>query len=342
MKLSIVIPSRNEEDFIGKCLDSILASDYPKDEIEVLIADGLSTDNTRNIVRQYSGRYPFIKLFDNHKKVTSTALNIGVENAQGEYILILSSHSKVGRNFIRRNIEAFQEYDTDCVGGIIITLPSRETSIARSIATALSHPFGVGNAYFRIGTEKPRHVDTVPFGCYKREVFRKNGLFDEDLIRNQDDEFNFRLIKNGYKILLVPEIISYYYARDKILNLWNMYFQYGYFKPLVVHKVGGVLTWRQLIPASFIISIIFSGILSFVSKQFLWLFFIISGSYLLTSIYISFSIALKKGFKYLFVLPAVFCTIHASYGWGYSKGIWDFLVSKKHMRKKIKDVPLTR
>ena len=230
----------------------------------------------------------------------------------------------------------------DNVGGICVTLPGARTVIAESIAIALSHPFGIGNAYFRIGSKKAKHVDTVPFGCFKRDVFEKIGLFDEDLVRNQDDELNFRIIKNGGKILLVPSIVSYYYARDSLLTLWRMYYQYGYFKPLVARKVGSVLTWRQLIPSLFIASLIISGGLSFIVQNSIWLFCSIIISYLFSNGALSFSIALNKGSKYIFTLPVVFSTIHFSYGTGYLKGIMRFMIFKKQKYENFVNISLSR
>lgn len=340
--VSIVIPCRNEEYFIGKCLDSIINNEYPKDKLEVLVVDGMSDDGTNELVKRYSEKYPFIRLFDNEKKITPAAMNLGIRVARGDYIIILSSHSKIAQSFVKANIDAFNKYAVDCIGGILITLPANETLIAQSIALALSHPFGVGNAYFRIGLKESRYVDTVPFGCYKREVFEKIGFFDEDLVRNQDDEFNLRLIKNGGKILLSPDIISYYYARDSLLKLWKMYYQYGYLKPLVVEKVGALLTWRQLIPSVFICSLIVSGIFSLLIQQFLWLFFLIILLYLFANLTFSFSTAISKGFKYFFYLPIVFATLHFSYGFSYLKGIIDFFVLKNHKKKQIKDLASTR
>lgn len=224
----------------------------------------------------------------------------------------------------------------------MVTLPANDTILAQSIAFSLSHPFGVGNAYFRIGSKEPKYVDTVPFGCYKKEVFEKIGFFDEDLVRNQDDEFNLRLIKNGGKILLVPEIVSHYFARDSLGKLWKMYFQYGCFKPLVVKKVGAVLTGRQLMPSVFVGSLIFFGILSPIVKPFLWVLISVVSLYLFSNIIFSFSIAVKKGLKYFVALPIVFATLHFSYGIGYLKGILDFMILKKYTRKKIEDIPLSR
>lgn len=340
--ISIIIPCRNEEKFISNCLDSIIANDYPKNRLEILVVDGMSDDGTKDIIKQYSKRYHFIRMLENHRKIVPVALNIGINNAQGDIILRMDAHVIYEKNYISKCLKYLKEHDVDNVGGVMITLPSKNTVLAQSIALAVSHPFGVGNAYFRTGSQKPKYVDTVPFGCYKKEVFKEIGLFDEDLVRNQDDEFNLRLIKNKGKILLVPDIISYYYARDSLPKLWKMYFQYGYFKPLVALKVGAVLTWRQLIPAFFVGSLIISLILSFIFSPFLWLLALILSLYIAINFFFSFFISLNKGLKYVLSLPLVFLTLHFSYGIGYLKGICDFIILKKHKRKKIKDIPITR
>ena len=343
MKLvSVVIPCRNEEKFIEKCLDSIIANNNTKYNLEVLVIDGMSEDTTREKIEKYSNNYPFIKFLDNPKKVTPIAMNIGIKGASGDFVLILSSHSEIDQNFIKANVDNLEKYDTDCVGGIMITLSAKKSLVANAIAFAVSHPFGVGNSYFRIGVKEPKYVDTVTFGCYRREVFKRIGYFDEDLIRNQDDEFNLRLIKNGGKVLLVPDIISSYYARDSLVKLCKMYYQYGYFKPLVVQKVGGVLTWRQLIPSIFVGTLSILGMFSFLAQQFLLPFFLVITLYSFASLVFSFSISINKGRKYFLVLPLVFATLHFSYGLGYLKGIFDFILLKKHKKKKIEDVPLTR
>lgn len=341
-KVSIIIPTRNEEKYIRYCLQSVIDQDYPKDLLEILVVDGLSEDGTREIIEDYVHKYQFIKLLNNPKRIVSTALNLGIKDAQGGIILRMDAHNVYRKDYVSKCVKYLIEHNVDNVGGICLTLPGTNNLLGNSIAFVLSSPFGVGNAYFRIGSKKPKYVDTVPFGCYKKQVFEKIGLFDEDLVRNQDDEFNLRLIKDGGNILLVPEIVSYYYARDSLGKLWKMYYQYGYFKPLVAQKIGVILTWRQLIPSLFVGSLIFTGVLSFFSNYFLRLFLLIVALYLSANFAFSFSIAFKKGLKLLPFLPISFAVLHFSYGLGYLKGIWDFMVLKKHMKKKIVDVPLTR
>ena len=338
-KISVIIPCRNEENFIGRCLDSILAQDYPKELTEILVVDGMSEDGTRSIIANTINKYPFVKLLDNPHRIVPSALNIGIKAALGRIIIRMDAHNRYEADYISKCVKYMLEYDADNVGGIWVTLPARDTLLAHSIALALAHPFGVGNAHYRIGAKEPIYVDTVPFGCYKREVFDKIGLFDEDLVRNQDDEFNLRLIKKGGKILLVPDIVSYYYARDSLSKVARMFYQYGYFKPLVVQKVGGVLTWRQMMPALFVVSLAGTAILSVFLKPFIWLFLIVASLYLAANLGASVHAAVRKGLKFFPVLPLVFATLHFSYGIGYLKGIWDFLLFKK---KNIKDIPSTR
>lgn len=340
---TVIVPCRNEEHFIANCLDSIIAQDYPKDKLEILVVDGASNDKTKEIISEYALKYSFIKLLNNVKKIVPAALNMGIKAAKGDIIMLIGAHCTYNQDYISKCVEYLKQHDgVDSVGGICITLPGNSTLLAQSIALALSHPFGVGNSYFRIGSKKERYVDTVPFGCYKREVFLKNGLFDEDLVRGQDAEFNARLRRNGGTILLVPEVVSHYYARDSLGKLWKQQLQYGYFKPLLVKKVGKIFTLRQLTPPLFVVSLIISLILSILFKPVLWLFLFISGSYIITNLGFSLKISLKKGLKYSFALPLVFATLHFSYGIAYLKGSWDFVILKKDKKAKIKDMFLTR
>ena len=340
--VSVIIPCRNEERFIAICLDSIIAQNYPKNKLEILVVDGMSRDRTRKIIKEFSKRNQFIKLLDNSKRITPVAFNIGIKHAKGDIVMIMSAHVTYKKDYMSKCVKYLERYKADNVGGILITLPGANTLIAQSIALSLSCPFGVGNSYFRIGSKEPRYVDTVPFGCYRKEIFDKIGLFDEDLIRNQDDEFNLRLIKNGGKILLVPEIVSHYYARENLVKLWKMYFQYGYFKPLVAKKVGGILTWRQLIPTLFLNSLFLTGTLSLFSEFFLWIFLCIITSYAIADFSFSFYMSINKGLKILPFLAISIATLHFSYGLGYLKGIWDFVIFRRHLSKKIKNVTLTR
>ena len=197
--VSVIIPCRNEEKFIASCLNSIIYSDYSQERIEVMVVDGMSNDKTREIVSEFSEKYPHIRLIDNPKKIVPTALNIGIRDSKGQVIMRMDAHNIYDKQYISKCIKYLLEYSVDNVGGVCITLPENNNAVSKSIAIALSHRFGVGNSSFRIGSDSIKYVDTIPFGCYKREVFDKIGYFDEELIRNQDDEFNLRLIKRDRK-----------------------------------------------------------------------------------------------------------------------------------------------
>ena len=340
--VSIIIPCRNEQDFIADCLDSVITQDYPKDKLEALVIDGMSEDRTRGIVDEYAKPYPSIRILDNQKKITPSALNIGIKYSKGEIIAIIGSHSTCKKDYISKCVGYLLNEDADNIGGICKILPQNNGLTAKSIAYALSSFFGAGNAYHRIGTKKPRYVDNLFGGCYKKELFDKIGFFDEDLLRGQDAEFNARLIKNGGKILLVPSIVLQYYARGSLEKLWRMELQYGYFKPLVARKIGSIFTLRQIVPPLFVGSLIISLILSMLSNYFLWLLLFISGSYVIANLGFSLKISFKKEGKCFFLLPFVFAIIHFGWGIGYLKGVLDFIVFDKSKMEKIKDTPITR
>ena len=340
--VSIIIPCRNEKDFIGQCLDSIIGNDYPKDMLEILIVDGMSEDGTRKIVNKYNRMFPFIILLDNYKKTTSSALNRGIETAKGEIVMIMGAHSIYEKDYISQCTKHLIKGNADNVGGICKILPQNDSFIARSIAYALSSSFSAGDAYYKIGSKKIRYVDTVFGGCYRKMIFNVIGCFDEDLLRTQDSEFNARLIKNEGKILLVPTIVSYYYARKSLGELLKMNLQYGYSKPLAVKKIGKVYTSRQLYPPIFVASLATSLILSMFINAFFWFFLSISISYAIINLGYSLKISLQKGLKYFIILPIVFATVHFGWGIGYLRGIWDFIILGHHKKRNVKDMPLTR
>lgn len=334
--VSVIIPCRNEKKFIEKCLNSIITNDYPPKKIEILVVDGMSDDKTREIIKIFTKKYSFIKLLDNPKKIVPTAMNIGLKSAQGNVIIRIDAHSWITQNFIIKNIECLRKTKADCVGGPIKSLS--DTFMGKAISLAMSSLFGVGNARFRY-SQKSGYVDTLAFSAYRREVFDKIGLFDEEFIRNQDDELNFRLIKNNGKIFMSPEIKSFYYVRSTLFKLWRQYFQYGYFKVKLIQKNKAFPSLRCLVPAIFICSLIISGILGLFFLFFLWVFFGILGCYLIFILIGSLILSLKNNLKYFSILPVIFIILHFRYGFGFLKGLIDFVIFKK---KQIKEIPLSR
>lgn len=340
--VTVIIPCRNEGMFIRACLESIANSDYPKDRLEVIIVDGMSDDGTRNTIIEFLRDRPWITLLDNHKKITSAALNLGIRNARGKVIMRMDAHVTYPSHYISCLVEWLKNTGADNVGGVIRTCPAMNTPLANAISLGLAHPFGVGTSYFRTGIIEPRWVDTVPFGCYRREVFERIGLFDEELVRNQDDEFNHRLLKQGGRILLVPGVVSQYFARGTLTKLAQMYWQYGYYKPLAVRKIGQLMTVRQLIPPAFILSLFTTACfgLWFWPMHLMLLFNIISYSAL--NLIFSIKATHQKGIRCGLCLALVFPVIHVSYGLGYLKGALDFLILRKASPRHLAEVPLTR
>jgi succinoglycan biosynthesis protein ExoA len=314
--VTVVVPMHNEEAYIAKCLRSIVEQDYPTDSLEILVVDGLSDDRSREIVEEFSGEYPFIRLLDNPRRIVPTAMNIGIKEAGGEVIIRVDGHCCLVPDYISQCVRYLEETGVACVGGAIESIG--QTPMARAISLAMSLPFGVGDAYFRHAQQqKERYVDTLAFGAYRREVFNQIGLFDEELVRNQDYELNYRLRKAGGKVLLTPAIKSYYYTRSSLGKLWSQYFQYGFWKVQMLRKHPHSVRVRQLVPPLFVLALLLSGALSAISSLAAWMFALVIASYLSLSMAFSFSIAARKGWRYLPILPVIFACLHLSWGLGF-------------------------
>jgi glycosyltransferase involved in cell wall biosynthesis len=326
--VSVITPCRNEGTFIGKCLDSIISNIFPKDRLEVLVVDGRSTDRTKEIVHGYSDRCPFIKLMDNPGIIQTLGTNIGIKAGDGDVIIRMDAHVEYPKDFISKCVQHLQESGADCVGGSLITKPGADTITAKSIALVLSHRFGVGNAYFRTGVNKPKYVDTVAYGCYKKEVFNRVGLFNENLNRTDDIEFNLRLKRSGGKILLVPEIFSYYYARSTLMSLAQQNFGNGFWVLYSLKFVKLPFSLRHLVPFFFVSSLLGSLVASFFYQPFIYLFAFILGLYLCLDLLVSCKISLKHGIKHFPFLIITFLTLHVSYGLGSLCGMVRLIVSK--------------
>lgn len=325
--VSVAIPCRNEEGYIAACLDSILASDYPRERLEILVADGRSDDGTRKILAEYAATHAGVITIDNPRRTTPAALNAAIRAASGSVVIRMDAHVLYPPDYIRRLVEALEETGADNVGGVLQTVPADDSPAGRAIALGLAHPFGVGNSHFRTGTRDRREVDTVPFGCYRREIFDQIGLFDEELIRNQDDEFNFRLIQRGGRVLLLPEVSCRYFARRSFRQLGRMYYQYGYFKPLVARKVGRVMTVRQLVPSILIAALIGSAGVSLTVPGAGAAFACV------VAVYAAFVLACSVAatgtdLRCGAALTAVFPILHFSYGFGFLRGIYDHVLTR--------------
>jgi glycosyltransferase involved in cell wall biosynthesis len=270
-----------------------------------------------------------VRLFDNPKIIQAAAVNIGVSHAMGSVIIRMDAHCEYPVNYISALVGWLDGTSADNVGGACESCPSENTSVARAIAVAMSHPLGVGNAYFRLGTKKERWVDTVPFGCYRRDVFERIGLFDEDMTKDEDEEFNYRLICSGGRILLVPDVTVRYFVRNTLRRLWQAYFYYGYYKPLVIRKVGRIMTLRQIIPSIFILILLSCGVAGLGSRIALTLFAAVFIAYLLAISGVVATSIRKRGLLCSLLLFTAFPIIHFSYGLGFLVGCFDFLILRR-------------
>ena len=328
--VSIVIPCRNEEAFISTCLESILKNDYDHSKLEVLVVDGMSEDSTASIVKDYAQQHPFIKFLQNPRRITPAALNAGIKVAQGDIIIRMDVHASYAKDYIYKCVRNLLNHGADNVGGIWITLPREDTLIGNAIALALSHVFGAGNAYFRTGSKTPRWVDTVPFFCCRKQIFDKVGLFDENLARSQDMDFNRRLKRAGGKILLVPEIVSYYYARSTLATFSKHNFVDGFWTVYPLKYGKRIFNWRHLVPLAFVASVTGSAFLSIFFPFFLLMAIGILSSYFLVSIAVSIQLAIKHNHPmYMLALPMAFMARHIPYGLGSFYGLLRLASAKR-------------
>lgn len=312
-------------DYIEKCINSIIANHYPKDLVSIYVCDGMSNDGTRELIKKLVSVNNNLFLLDNHKKTTPLALNLGLKTSTAEVKIILGAHSEVDENFISENINALDiDPKIGCVGGILENV--YENQVSKIIGLAMSSKFGVGNAHFRTG-EKKGFVDTVAFGGYRKEVFNKVGYFDETLERNQDDEFNFRVIKSGYKIYLSEKIKCNYYVRASYTKLYRQYYQYGYWKVFVNKKHRTITSFRQLVPLFFVFFLITALMFSLIFPYSVFLSLFILFIYFFLSLLASYS--LSKKISTILKTSFVFLLLHSGYGWGYLLGLIDFIIFNK-------------
>jgi len=314
-KVSIIVPILNEEHYIQGCITCLLEQSYPKECIEVFIIDGMSDDRTREIIKNIINQSSFnIKLLDNPKRRIEPALNIGIMNAKGDLIIRIDARSIIPPDYIAKCVMTSQETGADNVGGVQKPIVDKSLiSEARNsgfrqkgpnagskiltqavIGIVMSHPFGIGNAYFRLGG-RTGYVDTAYLGCFRRDVFDRVGLFDEcSHLISEDSDINYRIRKIGGKIYLNKDIIAYYYPRDNLVDFWRLYFSYGLRKAGNLIKYKKLTAWRQFVPLVFLSALFLLPLLGILNKIFFYVWFLIIGSY----IFIDFILSLYLAFKY--------------------------------------------
>jgi glycosyltransferase involved in cell wall biosynthesis len=330
-KVSVIVPCYNEQSTIRLLLQALREQTYPRSEMEVIVADGLSTDGTRDAIVAFQREFPDlrVRVVDNVKRIIPSGANRAIEASQGEIIIRLDGHSTPYPDYVENSVKAHAEGRGANVGGVWEIRPGADTWIARSIAVAAAHPLGVGDALYR-HAKQAAEVDTVPFGSFHRTLVEQVGFFDETLLTNEDYEFNTRVRKWGGKIWLDPSIRSIYFARATLLELIRQYWRYGFWKWRMLRRYPDTLRWRQALPPVFVLSLLGLAILG--------LFFPFAGLLLAAELLLYFSIMILAGLHaatrhkdpaLLIGLPIAIAAMHLSWGSGF---LWSILTSsfQKH------------
>lgn len=316
--VSVIIPCRNEAAFLMRCLDSVLQNDYPLDRMEVIVADGMSSDGTREQIEAYAGRDSRVRLVDNPARITPAALNRAIEASRGEIILRVDAHSAICQDFISKAVGHLGATGAWNVGGLMRTIAEGNGPFAEPIRLVLTHRFGVGNSHFRTGSKIPRWVDTVFGGCWPREVFRTVGGFNESLVRSQDMEFNVRLRRAGGKILLAPDLESSYWARANLSYFIRHNWANGIWAVLpFAYTEGSPVRIRHLVPLAFVLSLAISVLATVFSSRLVILPLLVLGPYLAVNLAVSGALGLKtRSVRNTLLLPIAFASLHWVYGAG--------------------------
>jgi glycosyltransferase involved in cell wall biosynthesis len=309
------MPVYTEAAYIASSLDALLKQDYPRDRMEILIAEGRSQDNTRKIIHDIAELHPQlqIQILDNLGKIVPTGINVALRQAKGEIIIRVDGHTVIAPDYVRRCVETLQRTNADNVGGKMNAIGSN--SFGKAVVLATSTLYGTGGGRFHF-SDKEEWVDTVYMGAWPRRVFEKIGLFDEELVRDQDDEFNYRLREQGGRILLSPVIRSEYTVRSTPCALWRQYYQYGYWKVRVLQKHPRQMSLRQFVPPAFVLALLGSALLALF--PFLRpLSLAVPLVYLVSNLGVSLWTAARLGWSALPFLPLIFAILHLSYGLGF-------------------------
>lgn len=327
--VSIICPIYNEEKYIAHCIESILRQDYPKEDLEVLFVDGMSTDRTREIINSYLPQCPYLRVLDNPERIVPYAMNRGIQEARGDVIIRLDAHAIYPENYFYELQKQLYALGADNVGAVCRTDVSNKTPKALAIREVLSNKFGVGNSVFRTGIDKVMEVDTVPFGCWRRDVFDRFGFYDVRLVRNQDIELNKRILRGGGKIFIVPDTYCTYLARETYKGLAKNNFQNGKWNILTVYytKQLDSLSLRHFIPILFVLSLTVPTLFGFLYWKFIFLSLSSLFLYVISLLIVSTRLTLKKRLNVIHLLCSFF-VLHFSYGCGSIVGLCNVLKLK--------------
>jgi succinoglycan biosynthesis protein ExoA len=349
VRISVVIPCRNEIRHIRPFLDSLVHQDVGQIEMEILIADGMSTDGTRLILREFEKRFSIVRSLDNPERIASTGLNRAIRESQGEIILRMDVHTVYAPNYLRSCIEVLCETSAENVGGPAMT--RADGYVAQAIAHAFHVPFATGGAKYR----DPHYegpVRTVPYGCWRKSTLERIGLFDEDLVRGQDDELNFRIVSSGGTVWQSPRIMSWYRPRTSLPALFRQYFQNGFWKVAIIRKHGRPASWRNLVPVLcllvFIVLLLCTVAASIDGSArgrnaFLSGLLVLAGSYFIASFAAALSVARRMGWMFFLLLPVVFATYQLSYAIGFLLALF-YRPARRNVPSRTQEVmtPITK
>ena len=327
-QVSIIIPCYNERPTIGLLLDALYAQTFSHSDMEIVIADGFSTDGTLSEIDAWKADYPevMIRVIDNPKRVIPAALNTALKAADSDIIIRLDAHSIPEPDYVSRSVQALREGLGDNIGGLWQIKPGTSGWIAESIAFAAAHPLGVGGAQYRIGGE-PQIVDTVPFGAFYRNLVNRIGFYDEELLSNEDYEYNARIRQAGGVVWFDPNIRSSYLARSTIRDLSRQYWRYGYWKFQMLRKYPQTIRWRQALPPLFVLSIFVFGFFSIWFNWILWILIVEIFLYFSALMFVAMQALKRSGHIHLvFGVPLAIITMHFSWGvaflWSFAKTIF--------------------
>jgi glycosyltransferase involved in cell wall biosynthesis len=323
--VSVIVPCYNEQDTIRLLLSAIYGQTYPRQQLEVVIADGLSGDNTRPEIHEFQLAHPglTVRVIDNPRRIIPAGLNRAIAASKGEIFVRLDAHSMPSEDYIQRSVEAIESGKGDNVGGVWEIQAGGDGWQARGIAAAAAHPLGVGDARYRVGGEA-QEVDTVPFGTFRRALIERVGEFDDSLLTNEDYEFNTRIRRSGGKVWFDPTIKSKYFARGKLSDLAKQYWRYGYWKARMLRRYPSAIRWRQL-AGVFVLSFPALAILGIWFWWARWLLGLEILIYLLTLLSVGLQQAIKKqDFTLMWGVPLAILTMHFSWGTAF---IWSMISS---------------
>ena len=328
LNVSVIVPCYNEARTIGLLLEAIYAQTFPQDKLEVIIADGMSTDGTREAIEAFMREHPSlaIRVVDNPKRIIPAALNQAIAAAGGDVIVRLDAHSVPRPDYLAQCVYTLERTDAANAGGVWDIQPSRDTWLGRAIATAASHPLGAGGARYRTGGEAGE-VDTVPFGAFQRAWLERVGPFDETLLTNEDYEFNVRIRQAGGVVWFDPAIQSTYFARGDLRSLARQYARYGYWKARMAARYPGTLRWRQALPPLFVLALILLGVTSLLWQSARILFGVQLGVYGIVTLLAGVWEALRGRDPALMVgFPLALWTMHFSWGGAFLWGLLSLIV----------------